>query len=204
MNKLVASIWKKIAYAFEWSPTSKSVAISHDRRHIFNIFQVYIFYINLQFLYGIYSITSGCYLIMFFLNHFVHQLTPPSKFARAQVVLGLILFNIFYHLFLFLALYKIKGLKKRISKIVFLLNGLSQVMLPQMLFAYGMHFNLAQTKTETVIFSVLFISMNTYYFQNSFLASIFFWTLSLLAVVAESLHYFSTDDNSSYFATVRC
>lgn len=62
--------------------------------------------------------------------------------------------------------------------------------------SYATHFEHAET-TDNVIILVLSISINTCYFQNSFLASVIFWTQSTAMSLVGSLYRPIMENNNS-------
>ena len=175
-KEVIGSIYYRLARAFEWSPVSRTKPISKDKYFIYRLFQDGIYYGNLKYLYILYSFMSASFLLLFILEENVtHRVQVYNIYINGWTIVAFTLFNIFYHGCLFTAM-KVNKIQIKIKWFLFILNGISVLLLYEMAIIYGNHFGLAESRIEEVIVSVLCISMSTFYFQGTFLGSVIFWT----------------------------
>ncbi len=191
------SFFRMLVAFSEWTPINKLTPTSQNRQLIFYLFQEDIYSKSLLYLYILYSLMSVGFLSIFFANEYPTIL--PLNDRNTIFLISLTVFSIFYHVCLFFSI-KLYKIRRRIRRLFFLFNAVSLIVLYYMTTMHGSRTDLNKNRTEEVVVSVLFISAGTFYFQNSFMASLVYWTLVCLKCL---VGISSASDSRNYVSVVR-
>lgn len=179
MKRCASALQEKISFFLKWNPLGcvYSGSISKKRLQIFSKFQQKVLAGNLQHVYMIvasYSLVILLVDIIYWAG--LEENLRPTNF-RSLYVLGLSLANAGYHGLLFVLL-RVKTLKKKILRIIGLLDAFSLFLL-QMFFGYHLVLLAANnsliTLTVGLAVAIFANSVTMLYFQDSFALSMFFW-----------------------------
>lgn len=198
MKKYASILCRKIYFVLNWNPIWCCFSFtSNERFWIFNSFLQKILAEHLQYIYAIIaSLSAVALLLQFFESIFISEGPELYNSWYTFVLSGV---NIAYHTLLFIAI-KVKYVKKKVLKIITILNVVS-IVLVQLLFA----FNVAQLSSRTNSLTTLSVglSINIFestvyivYFQNSFLLSLLVWLGTTSITCWISLSDVATHTNS--------
>ena len=182
----------KVQGIVDWSPASYFYSIPHNRINIFGHFQRKILYQNLQYLYVTVTLVSLSVL----LSHIAAVDLYLDDYTLNEIIvdslLGLLIIS--YHCFLLFVL-KVDSFKKRFYKILPILNVISYLLLRASVEKFAVQLSVGEVN---VIIEVLDSGIITFYFQNSFALSFFFWSVSMgFSLISLKDDFINTTANSN-------
>ena len=181
MRLFLSSLSKKLVAVLKWTPALSLYHISHDKQQILSSFQDKIFGENIQYIYLtiiflsiIFFVTVGlCGLITTVIFHQIFDSNPRSIFLLVCMAA-----NIIYNLFL-LVILKVDFLKKKVQELFWLLDIMSFIFFGIMVTMFNALCSPEAPVYDCVASAILQSSTIIFYFQNSFVVSVFFWITSI-------------------------